>query len=171
MTHALRVSRTQALFWIAVGLVTGLAIALAFSVGGTARADVKTTGLESVRTSTLEASLSSKTHVWIRGSGFVPGTEIRLLIADGFGVQTDITITGNPPTDGGGSVYPLIVNDDGAWATDWLIGRFARAGVGAEGMYTLGVYDADFNLLATAPLALCNPSRAEGEAVPSFCSQ
>lgn len=172
MTHALRVSRWQTLILLTIGLIAG--VALSYALGGTtanAQEGAAKTGVESMRTSTLEAKLAASTRVWIRGAGFVPGTSLTLLIADSYGVQTDISITGDPRADGGGSVYPLIVNDDGSWATEWLIGRFSRSGVGSEGMFTLGVYDEDYNLLATTPLALCADSRAEGAEVPPYCSE
>jgi hypothetical protein len=149
----------------------GFVLSNAFIGGNPAKADEHMTGVEEITTSIQEAPLAAGTQLWVRGSGFVPATEVVLLIADSFGVLTDITITADPRSDGGGSVYPLIANDDGSWATQWRLGRFSRAGVGAEGMFTLFVYDTEDNLLATAPIALCKATRAEGEAIPSFCSK
>ena len=172
MTNVLRVGRSRALFWLAIGLAAGYVLSLMLA-GGRANAQTTSfsTGLEEVRSDKVEVSFNSKTTVWIRVSGFVPGAEVTLLIRDGYGVLDDITVTADPRTDGGGSVYPLIANDDGAWATQWLLGRFTRAGVGAEGIYTLYVYDSSGeHLLATTPIALCNASRGAGVEVPSFCS-
>jgi hypothetical protein len=145
--------------------------------GGTARADEHGTGVESMGTDVLEANFrpgqgNSPTLVWIRGGGFVPETEVSLFIADSNGVLTDISVTADPPSDGGGSVYPLIANEQGAWATRWKIGRFTRAGAGGEGVFTIWAMDKDYNVLATTSLALCNTAnRAEGEAIPPFCSK
>jgi hypothetical protein len=154
-----------------LGLVAGFVLATMWMGNDTARAqEDQRTGVEEINTSASEVKLAASSTVWIRGSGFVPETEITLLIADGFGVLSDITITADPRSDGGGSVYPLVANADGSWATEWLIGRFSRAGVGIEGMYTLYAY-AGNDLLATAPIALCAPEREEGAEVPSFCSE
>ena len=119
-------------------------------------------GTEEVRTSLSEVPFASSSVVWVYGSGFEPEQEVQILIKDSTGVLADIT-------SGGGSVWPLIANDQGAWATKWTIGRFTRAG--AEGQYSLTIVDSEFNVLATAPIALCNPTRAEGEAIPNFCSK
>jgi hypothetical protein len=163
------------LLLLAIGVAVGYALSMLLA-GGTARAQEATTGVEAVRTDVLEAAFTpgasrQNTEVWFRGSGFVPGTDITILVKDGNGVLTDINVPAEARRDGGGTVYPLIVNDDGAWATNWMIGRFSRPDVGAEGMFTVWVTDSDFNILATTPLALCNHNRAEGETIPAYCSQ
>jgi hypothetical protein len=169
-------TKRAAFLWLALGLIAGLTLASFISFAGTAKADEHTTGVEAVRTDTLEADFvpgTSRmgTEVWFRGSGFVPGTSISVLVKDSNGVWTDISVPAESRRDGGGSVADLVANDDGAWATNWRIGRFSRANVGGEGMFSAVVVDADFNVLATTPLALCNLSaRAEGEAVPDYCS-
>lgn len=133
-------------------------------------------GTEEVRTDVLEANFEpgasrSPTQVWIYGSGFRPGQEVYVLLTDASGAQTDISIPAEQQRDGGGTVWPLIANDQGAWATLWTIGRFSRPDVGAEGQFSLTITDTEFNILATTPLALCNnEARAEGEEVPDYCS-
>lgn len=169
MATTAALSKRAAFLWLALGLIAGLVLANLVSFGGTAKAQTATTtGLESVRTDVLEANFvpgqsSSKTTVWFRGSGFVPGTPVSILIKDSNGVLTDIST--------GASVDNLAANDDGAWATMWTIGRFTRAHVGAEGMFTVVVVDKDYNILATTPLALCNDGgdRPADEAIPSYC--
>ena len=172
--------------FMAMGLLAGLVLATMFGGGSTAKADGHT-GFQEVRTSTQQADFTpgasrEKTEVWFQGSGFTPGMEVIILISDSNGVLTDITIPAGRRKDGGGSVYPLVANDDGAWATEWRIGRFSRRGVGGEGMFSVLVMDANFNTLATTPLALCNQeSRQQEETdaagnvttaadpIPSFC--
>jgi len=172
---------------MAMGLLAGLVLATMFGGGSTAKADGHT-GFEEVRTDTIEANFTpgasrETTKVWFRGSGFTPGTEVILLISDSNGVLTDITIPAGSQRDGGGTVYPLIANDDGAWATMWTIGRFSRSNVGGEGMFSVLVMDSNFNTLATTPLALCNnddrvpeETDADGnvttpaEAIPAYCA-
>ena len=171
-------TKRAALLWLAIGLFAGVVLAMTFG-GGSAKADGHISGLEEVRTSGVEQNITpgnsrEKTEVWIYGSGFVPGTEVYTLITDSNGVLTDITIPAGKRKDGGGSVYPLVANDDGAWATEWRIGRFSRRGVGGEGMFSLLVMDTDFVTLATTPVALCNNEggkggRAEDADVPSHC--
>jgi len=153
-------TKRAGLLWLAIGLFAGLALAATFG-GGAASADAQVTGLEEVRTNGVEQNFTTgtsreKTEVWIYGSGFTPGTEVYTLISDSNGVWTDITIPAGKRRDGGGTVYPLVANDDGAWATEWRIGRFSRRGVGGEGMLSLRVMDTSFNTLATTPVALCN---------------
>ena len=169
-------SKRAAFLWLALGLIAGLVLANFISFGGAAKAQEGTTGTESMRTDVLEANFvpgTSRmgTDVWFRGSGFVPGTPITVLIKDSNGVLTDISIPVDPHRDGGGTVENLAANDDGAWATSWRIGRFSRANVGGEGMFSAYAVDPDFNILATTPLALCNlTDRPEGEEIPSYCS-
>lgn len=188
MTRTALTTKRVGLIWLAIGLFAGLALTSVFG-GLTARADGHVTGLESVRTNGVEQNFvpgqsRSPTNVWIYGSGFEPGTEVFTLISDSNGVLTDITIPAESRRDGGGTVYPLLANDDGAWATSWRIGRFTRRGVGGEGMFSLLVMDTSFNTIATTPIALCNNAgdrdpeevdeagnvTAEAEEVPAHCS-
>lgn len=186
MISSAMMTKRGAFLLMAIGLTAGLVLATMMG-GSTAKADGHATSYEEVRTSVQQADFSpgqsrSKTEVWFQGSGFVPGTEVIILISDSNGVWTDITIPAGKRKDGGGSVKNLTANSDGAWATEWRIGRFSRRGVGGEGMFTVRVMDQQFNTLATTPLAICNLTNRQGEetdaagtvtteadAIPSYC--
>ena len=125
------------------------------------------TGLETVVVNPVKVDFESlasrsKKEVWIYGSGFAPNIELNLFISLN-GVLYDI----NPQPrrdrrDGGGSVWPLVTNQFGTFATNWRLGRITRRNVGDESMATVLITDAAFNDLATTPIALCNTSgRAE----------
>ncbi len=165
--HSL-ISRRWAVVWIAAALLGALALIAGLSGAESARADGHASGTEKLVVTPSEADFvpgtrSSATAVWVYGSGFLPGAEVIVLIADSRGVATDI---------GALSGVDVMANEDGAFGFEWVFGRFTRTGVGAEGMFTVRAVDAGtFDDLATAPLALCNLSaRAEGESVPSHCS-
>ena len=192
------VTRRSATILVAAGLIAGLALAIALSAYQGVRADGHVTGTESIVLSTNEVNFVAGTsrsseEVWIRGSGFTPGREVVLLLDDFQGALYIISncrlndegecAPGNR-RDGGGSVWPLIVNDDGAFATSWRIGRFTRPNVGAgegneERLSTLWAVDGEtYDSLASAPLGLCNHERnddleegAEPAEVPNFCSK
>ena len=121
------------------------------------------TGLETVVIDPIEVNLvpgtrRSKVQVWIYGSGYDPGQELTVLVSDGNGVLSDISTPLGRRRDGGGHVSPLVTNDQGAWATNWRLGRFTRNGIGGEGIVSILVVDAGFNDLATTPIAFCNIS-------------
>ena len=186
MTSTAMMTKRGAFLFVAMGLIAGLVLATILG-GGTAKADSHASGYEEVRTNVQQADFQpgqsrETTEVWFQGSGFVPGTSIVILISDSNGVLTDITIPAGRRRDGGGSVANLAANDDGAWATEWRIGRFSRRGVGGEGMFSVLIMDQDFNTLATTPLALCNLTdrqqeetdeagnvTVEADAIPSYC--
>ena len=166
-THSL-LSPRFALVTLAAAALVGLALAAALATNEGARADGHATGGETLVVTPNEADFvpgtrSSRTSVWIYGSGFNPGQSVLVLIADQRGVATDI---------GALSSVDVAANDDGAFGFKWTFGRFTRTGVGGEGMQSVRVVDAgSFDELATAPLALCNLSaRAEDAEVPSHCS-
>ena len=175
--HSL-MSRRSAPVWIAAALMVGLALSWALSGADRARADGHVTGTERLVVTPSEADFepgnrSSETVVWIYGSGFTPGRELLVLIADQRGVATDV---------GALAGADVTVNADGAFGFAWQLGRFTRTGVGGEGAQSVRAVDAGtFDELATAPLALCNLSNRaqddpatedvdEGKPVPSHCS-
>lgn len=192
MTGAITVTKRSATIWIAAGLFAGLALAIALAAFQSARADGHITGVEAITLSHTEVNFEpgrsrSSEEVWIRGSGFTPGIEVELLVADFQGAlyvisacRWDNTGQCDPGRyrDGAGSVWPLIVNDDGAFATKWRLGRFTRANVGTERLATMWAVDkTNYSFLASAPIALCNLTRnddldegAEPAEVPDFCS-
>jgi hypothetical protein len=148
-----------------MGLLAGFILATTFG-GGSATAAGHITGVESLSTDKAVVDLvpgtsRSKEEVFFRGAGFTPGTEVFILLEDGNGVLTDITVHGGNRRDGGSSVSPLIANSRGAFATSWRVGRFTRNNVGGEAMDTVWAVDTSFNNLATAPLALCDVSGRE----------
>ena len=119
------------------------------------------TGLETVVVNPIKVEFESlksrsKEEVWIYGSGFAPNVELNLFVSLN-GVLYDI----NPQPkrdrrDGGGSVWPLVTNQFGTFATNWRLGRITRRNVGDESMATVLITDLAFNDLATTPIALCN---------------
>ena len=146
-------SNRYAFVLLAAGLLTGLFLAMSLMGGTGAKAGGHANGLEAVVVNPTEIDLvpgtrSSKTTVWVYGSGYTPGTEVMILVKDGNGVISDITSST--------SVYPLIANADGSFATKWKLGRFTRSNVGGEGLQTLWIVDQRFNNLAGAPIAFCN---------------
>lgn len=186
------VTKRSATTWIAAGLIVGLVLAIALAAYQSVRADGHVTGTEAIVLSHTEVNFEpgasrSGEEVWIRGSGFTPGIEVEILVADYQGALYVISACrwdneGNCDPrryrDGAGSVWPLIVNDDGAFATKWRLGRFTRNNVGAERLATMWAVDkTNYSFLASAPIALCNLTRndnleegAEPVEVPSFCS-
>ena len=195
MTAATTVTKRSATIWIVAGLIAGLALAIALSAYQGVRADGHATGTENIVLTTSDVKNEvdfepgksrSGEEVWIRGSGFTPGREVVLLIDDYQGalyiisncrLNDDRECNPSNRRDGGGSVWPLIVNDDGAFATSWRIGRFTRNNVGTgdgneERLSTLWAVDGEtYDFLASAPLALCNHGRAEDAEVPQFCTK
>jgi hypothetical protein len=147
--------------WLLVGLVAGLTLALTLIAWPQARADQHGNG--TIVVSPSESDFQSDSEVWIYGANLTPGQQVTILLLDGNGVHSDISAMASP--------FPLMVNDDGAFAAKWVLDRWPRAGVGAEGVFTVRVMDEDFNELGTAPLALCNHERDEEDEVPEHCSQ
>ena len=206
MTGFTTITKRSATLWIVVGLIAGLALALTLAAFQEARADGHKTGTESIallsssdtdypnaEVNFVAGTSRSAEEVWIRGSGFTPGREVVLLLDDYQGalyiisncrLNDDRECNPSNRRDGGGSVWPLIVNDDGAFATSWRVGRFTRSNVGAgegneERLSTLWAVDGEtYESLASAPLALCNLERndgledgAERIEAPAFCSK
>lgn len=177
MSHALT-SRKFGLVWLTAGLLAGLLLAFG-AMNNSAQAQLYVsegiTGLEQVATDDilLDVELgarSSPANVWIYGSGYAPNQEIFVLVVDGNGVLSDITSQA--------SVFPLMTNDDGAFATHWTLGRFTRNDIAGEGVKTIQITDTSFNALATTPLAFCDMTgrakaiEADPEAeitVPAHC--
>ena len=180
------IGRRTAPLWVLAGLLLGVAIALAASGLQSAGATGHTTGNEHIVLSANEIDFEpgksrSKVNVWIYGSGFQPSREITLLASDGGGALYEISTcrqsepricSASHRRDGGGLPWPLISSADGAFASNWLLGRFTRTNAGDEAMVTIWAVDTgSYDFLASAPLALCNlNNREEGEEVPDFCS-
>ncbi|MEK9660107.1 MAG: hypothetical protein VW450_09245 [Chloroflexota bacterium] len=146
--------------------VAAAALAAGMLLGGaaqSAKAD-DATGVERIALSKVEMDFSNnKDFIFIYGSGFNPGTTVSLLLLDSNGVYQDVTSLATS--------FPMVANDDGAWATKWILDRWNRAGVGAQGVYSLWVTDENFNNVSSHPITLCKYKRAEGEAVPAYCTK
>ena len=164
-------SRAQTVFggklvWLAIGLLAGLYLATFMATTQESRnasASQHGAGINRVTTDIIKVDLvpgtsRSKSEVWIYGSGYLPGQEITVLVSDGNGVLSDISTPLGRRRDGGGSVRPLVANEDGAWATSWRLGRFTRNNIGNERMASILVVDAQFNDLGSTPIAFCNIS-------------
>ena len=186
------VTKRFMLVWTVGLFLVGSLLAVSLVGGQSASADGHSTGGEAIVLSKTEVEFDtgasrSPEEVWVYGSGFTPGIEVELLVADFQGALYVISACrwdneGNCDPrryrDGAGSVWPLIVNDDGAFATEWRLGRFTRPNVGTERMASMWAVDkATYSFLASAPIALCDLTRnedleegAEPAEVPDFCS-
>lgn len=178
MIGATTMTKRAATIWIVAGLLAGLALALALSAMQSARADGHARGTESIVLSKTELNFvpgtrNSRETTWVYGSGFEPGTRLQLLYQESTGAYYDISFAG-----ANFSTFPIVVNDDGAFAGEWRLGRLTRNSALVDALVTLYATNADTGEdLASAPLALCNLERnadlEEGEdpaEVPDFCS-
>ena len=97
--------------------------------------------------------LHSGSSFAIMGTGFEPGQEIHVVlqtsIGRGFAGTVLNEITGNvqPPIEA--------ADESGNFAARFDMGRFER--VMSEGIAGISVTDADFNVLASTPVAMCDP--------------
>jgi hypothetical protein len=91
-----------------------------------------------------EVPLDKKGQVTIMGSGFQPSQELRLLFKTVDGVMTNIGPRLEPQP---------VANERGAWATVWDYGRLVSKKLVKEGVYAILVTDADYNILASAPIS------------------
>jgi len=98
------------------------------------------------------------TGVWLVGAGFPPGRTLEILMKWKLGADTDLSwMTSDPP---------VVTDEEGAFAAGWILrDRFTR--VMDEKAYTVRVMDQQTgDLLATAPLVLCNGAKAPEEQSP-----
>lgn len=116
------------IFLVTVGLGTILA------------GDVKAGG-PTLKVSPAVAALDRNTDIIIMGSGFTSGQEILIITNDTFGLTTGL------------DVRP-VSNERGAFAVVWNLGRYARRKIIEAGVHNLRATDRDYNVLASAPLAL-----------------
>jgi hypothetical protein len=105
------------------------------------------------------APLEKKSTLLIVGSGFEPNQEIFIAVRSADGILTEISGRVEPPV--------FSANEDGAFATTWDLGRWAKKKIGAEGIYSLQVVNGVYELTASSPLALCEPKKLEAV----FCSE
>ena len=83
----------------------------------------------------------------IMGSGFEPVSEIHLILLIS-GVYNDISFLVSPA--------PPMTNEDGAFAATFDTNRFVTRGVMSADLASLTAVDVNLNVLATAPIALCD---------------
>jgi hypothetical protein len=147
--------------WLIVGLAAGLTLAVTLFASPQARADQH--GNASIVVTPAEAHFAEDTEVMIYGANLVPGTQVTILLMDGNGVYSDISSMSSP--------FPLVVNEDGAFAAKWVLDRWPRPGVGGKGVFSVRVMDEEFNEIGAAPISFCDHERDEDADVPSHCSR
>ncbi|MFC2060499.1 hypothetical protein ACFLTZ_05360 [Chloroflexota bacterium] len=138
---------------IAVIIITGIVFgstAVAISAGNSSNPSPQVTIVNPV-----EDGSNKKAWVGIIGSGFTPGQELRLLIVDSkVGAETNIMPRVVPE--------PIEVNDQGSFEALWTgAGRYFTRGLMDAGVYQFMVTDADYNILATAPLLVYQSKEAD----------
>lgn len=107
--------------------------------------------------------LHSGSSFAIMGTGFQPGQKVHVLIQTSIGrgfagtVTNEITENVQPPIEA--------VDESGNFAARFDMGRFER--VMSEGIAGISVTDTDFNVLASTPVAMCDPQgRSRVEVYP-----
>ena len=139
-------------------IVAGLAVAALGLLGSVATQELTDSPSgASVTTVPTVVSLAGSSNVLVTGSGLEPGTVISVLVKDSFGLFSNVTGLMSPNV--------ITVNDDGAFAATWALGRWTR--VSQEGLLSLRIVDEDYQVLATAPLLFCNPTESES----AFCGE
>ena len=100
--------------------------------------------------------------VLIAGAGLPPEEPVRISVTDPFGIRWDISGSVTP--------LPLIASTGGAVVAELVVGRWAVQGIGEPGAITLNITSLDDfgDILATAPLILCDPGLA-GRTVSLQC--
>jgi len=105
------------------------------------------------------AKIDSKLQMVIMGSGFEPGQEIRLIVCVQ-GLEDSILQGGE------GEVLNVkpVPDEIGDWITVWSLKSHIKMLAATttnkgEGLYTIQVTDADFNVLASAPFALADTTK------------
>ena len=101
------------------------------------------------------AELNAKTNVVLLGTGYEPGQELRFLLGDVLGNQSDITLsmTSNTFVKENDSIA---ADSSGNFAANFNMGRFER--VMYEAPWGIAAVDLEDNILSTAPLVFCDPS-------------
>ena len=138
---------------VAVIIITGIVVgstSVAISAGDSNNPSPQLTVVNPVADGS-----NKKAWVGVIGSGFEPGQELRLLIIDSkVGVETNIMSRVDPKE--------LNANDQGAFEALWKgAGRYFTKGLMDAGVYQFMVTDADYNILATAPLLVYQSKEAD----------
>ena len=89
--------------------------------------------------------------VLIAGAGLPPEEPVRISVTDSFGIRWDISGSVTP--------LPLIASTGGAIVAELAVDQWAVAGIREPGAITLNITTLDDfgDVLATAPLVLCDP--------------
>ena len=89
--------------------------------------------------------------VLIAGAGLPPEVPVRISVTDAFGIRWDISGSVTP--------LPLIASTGGAIVAELAVDQWAVAGIREPGAITLNITTLDDfgDVLATAPLVLCDP--------------
>ena len=88
--------------------------------------------------------MDKKATLTLIGTGFEPGKAVRVLMVTADGITTDIDYSFQPKP---------VPNQRGAWISEWKdCGRFISEGLVKEGAYAIMVADAEYNVLANAPV-------------------
>ena len=135
-----------ALLFVAIVGVIGASVGV--------RADSHTGGKQSVAVFPPVAELGAATNLVIAGTGYEPGKELRFLLGDVLGNQSDITLNlvANTSTDNDS----IAADSSGNFAASFNMGRFER--VMYESAWGIAVVDLEYNTLATTPLVFCDPN-------------
>ena len=148
-----------------LGLVVLATVMAGAALGATAAQTIISSDTSKEITVTPQVvKLAKGEKVLISGSGFEPNQEIFIGVAapledlkDQGPIFTELNGRVDPPT--------FQTNDDGAFAVVWDLSRWARKGLGAEGVWSFQVNDASYNLAVSTPIMFCKPDQMEA----TFC--
>ena len=101
------------------------------------------------------AELHAKTNVVLLGTGYEPGQELRFLLGDRLGNQSDITLSMTATTFNEAN-DSIAADASGNFAANFNMGRFER--VMFEAPWGIAAVDLEYDTIATAPLVLCDPN-------------
>jgi hypothetical protein len=144
---------TTAAIITALGLALLLALASGVTPFGSGARGQDSDSAPSVSVWPGVGELHSGSSFAIMGTGFEPGQKVHVLLQTSIGrgyagtVINDITENVDPPIEA--------VDEAGNFAASFDMGRFER--VMSEGIAGITVTDTDFNPLASAPVAMCDP--------------
>ena len=139
--------------FLSITLIIGI-IALngcAMLKGEKAEAPAEKTALgPTVVVATPNVALDKKVSVVLKGTGFKPGEEIRLLFKDVNGVLTDIQSALKPQPKADGS---------GTWATTWNASRYVSKKLIKEGALVIQAANSEYKTLAVGTVNFHKPPK------------
>ena len=157
--HPWRLS-TQVRWLLSALVVAGIAAVGASAALADATAEGPDAGAAQVEAAVGAASLVAVPNalplfegatVLIAGAGLPPEEPVRISVTDAFGIRWDISGSVTP--------LPLIASTGGAIVAELAVDQWAVAGIREPGAITLNITTLDDfgDVLATAPLVLCDP--------------